>query len=135
MPLITWNDKLSVKVKEIDDQHKRLIGIINHLSDGIQTGKGKQVLEETLSELVKNAEYHFQTEEKYMKQFGYPGYIPHRVAHDEFARKVLTHQADLKVDKFVEPLAIMAFLKVWVISHIMDMDQQYSETFIKGGLR
>ena len=135
MPLITWNHEMSVKVKEIDDQHKKLINVINHLNDAIQAGKGKQVLHETFVELVRYAEYHFHTEEKYMKQFGYSGYIPHRVAHDEFVRKVLTHQADLKSGKGVEPLAIMAFLKVWVVSHIMDMDMQYSETFIKGGLR
>ena len=135
MPLMTWNDELSVKVKEIDDQHKKLIGLVNNLHDAIQAGKGKQVLEETLLELVNYTEYHFQTEEKYMKQFKYPGYLPHKMAHDEFAKKVLTHQADLKADRFVEPLAVMVFLKVWVTSHIMDMDHQYSETFIKGGLK
>lgn len=135
MPLMTWNDELSVKVKEIDDQHRKLIGLINILNDAIQAGEGKQILEETLSELVDYTGYHFQTEEKYMKKFEYPGYLAHKVAHDEFARQVLTHQANLKADKFVEPLVVMAFLKVWVTSHIMDMDHQYAATFIKGGLR
>jgi hemerythrin len=135
MPLIEWTDKLSVRVREIDDQHKKLIRLLNVLNDAIQSGKGKHVLENTLRELADYTVYHFQTEEKYMKQFGYAGFIPHKVAHDEFAKKVLAHQADLKENKLVEPLALMAFLRVWVTNHIMDMDRQYSETFIKGGLK
>ncbi len=135
MPLIPWTDELSVNVKEIDDQHKKLIGLINNFNDAIVAGKGKQVLEDTLFELVDYTLYHFQIEEKYMKQFGYYGYASHKVAHDEFAKKITRHHTDLTENRFVEPLALMAFLKVWITSHIMDIDHQYSETFIKGGLR
>jgi hemerythrin len=39
MPLINWTDKLSVGVKDIDNQHKKLVGFINLLNDGIRTGK------------------------------------------------------------------------------------------------
>jgi hemerythrin len=36
MPIIEWADALSVNVKEIDDQHKRLIDLINNLHDAMQ---------------------------------------------------------------------------------------------------
>jgi hemerythrin len=135
MPLLEWTDKMSVGVGEIDNQHKKLIHLINAFHDAIQSGKGKQVLENTLSKLADYTVYHFQTEEKYIKQFAYDGYVPHKVAHDEFTKKVLIHQVDLKENRVIEPDALMAFLRVWVTNHIMDMDRQYSEIFIKGGLK
>ena len=33
MPIMKWNNELSVNIKEIDDQHKRLIDLINILHD------------------------------------------------------------------------------------------------------
>ncbi len=41
MPLIQWSNALSVKVKEIDDQHVKLIQMINNLDSAMQAGKGR----------------------------------------------------------------------------------------------
>jgi len=53
MALITWNAALSVGVKEIDDQHKKLIDLVNQLNDAMHAGKGRDVLGAVLAELVK----------------------------------------------------------------------------------
>lgn len=39
---IEWSDTLSVGVKEIDDQHKKLIDMLNELNKAIQSGWGKK---------------------------------------------------------------------------------------------
>ena len=39
MSLITWNDTLSIKVEEIDIQHRRLVELINELHDAMSQGK------------------------------------------------------------------------------------------------
>ncbi|NJM14282.1 MAG: hypothetical protein HC896_01855 [Bacteroidales bacterium] len=41
MSLITWNEKYSVGIKEIDNQHVNLVNIINELHDAMLKGKGK----------------------------------------------------------------------------------------------
>jgi hemerythrin len=135
MPLMTWNDDLSVKVKEIDDQHKKLIGLVNNLHDAMKSGQGKLVLEPTLQELASYTVYHFQTEEKYMQKFNYPGYLAHKMKHDAFVKKVSDFQKDYHAGRLGLSLDLMNFLKEWVTTHIMDTDHQYSATFIKGGLR
>jgi hemerythrin len=38
MALINWKDEMSVKVAKIDQQHKKLIDLINILSDSMNTG-------------------------------------------------------------------------------------------------
>ena len=44
MALLTWQDKYSVGIAQIDDQHKQLIIMINELNDAMLAGKGKDVL-------------------------------------------------------------------------------------------
>ncbi|WP_321507452.1 bacteriohemerythrin [uncultured Methanoregula sp.] len=135
MPLMTWNDELSVKVTEIDDQHKKLIGLINNLHDAMKVGQGKQVLESTLQELASYTVYHFQTEEKYMQKFSYPGYPAHKMKHDAFVKKISDFQKDYHAGRLGISLDLMNFLKEWVTTHIRDTDRQYSDTFVKAGLR
>ena len=135
MPLMTWNDELSVNVKEIDDQHKKLIGLINNLHDAMKSGQGKQVMESTLQELAAYTVYHFTAEEKYMQEFHYPRYLAHKIKHDAFVKKVADFQNDYHAGRLGLSLDLMNFLKSWITTHIMDTDHQYSETFVKAGLK
>lgn len=44
MPLLTWNDYFSVRIKEMDDHHKRFFDLINTLHDAIEHGEARDVL-------------------------------------------------------------------------------------------
>ena len=39
MSIIQWDESLSVKVKEIDAQHQKLINLLNELFDAMRVGK------------------------------------------------------------------------------------------------
>jgi hemerythrin len=135
MALMNWNEDLSVKVNEIDDQHKKLIQMINTLHEAMKAGQTKQVLEKTLQDLATYAVYHFQTEEKYMQQFAYPGYLSHKMKHDAFVKKVTEFQGDYQSGKLGLSLDIMNFLRDWVTTHIKETDKKYSATFLSKGLK
>jgi hemerythrin len=129
-----WTPVLAVNVREIDDQHKKLIGLVNKLHDAMRAGQGKKVLEETLQELAAYTVYHFQTEEKYMQQFRYPGYLTHKGEHTAFVKKVTDFQKDFASNRLGLSLDLMNFLKDWVNNHIKETDKQYSAVFNKNGL-
>ena len=78
MALVTWNDSLSVNVAEIDQQHRKLIAMINELNDAMKIGKGKDVLGGIVNSLISYTATHFKTEEKYFAQFGYPDTEDHK---------------------------------------------------------
>lgn len=118
---------------EIDFQHRKLIYRMNNLHDAMEAGEGKQVLKETLQELAAYVVYHFETEEKYMFQFQYAGYLPHKLAHEEFTKKVTEFHLEIE-EKPLDPLAVESFLRVWIINHIKVVDTQYSELFDKNWL-
>jgi hemerythrin len=129
-----WTTILGVGVSEIDDQHKKLIALINKLHDAMRAGQGKQVLEQTLQELADYTVYHFETEEKYMQQFKYPGYLKHKAAHAAFVKKVTDFQKDFAGNRLNVTLDLMNFLRDWVNNHIRETDKQYSALFNEKGL-
>jgi hemerythrin len=135
MPLIQWSDDLSIGIHEIDDQHKKLVSLINDLHDAMKSGQAKQALEKTLSELADYAVYHFQVEEKYMEKFRYPGFPSHKLAHTAFVKKVAAFQADYTSGKLGLSLDLMHFLRDWLTTHIKGTDRQYAALFLKNGIQ
>ena len=78
MPMMQWNNSLSVNVDAMDLQHQKLVKLTNQLFDAMKVGKGKQAIEGVLRELVSYTKVHFAAEEKLMQEYDYPDYFDHR---------------------------------------------------------
>ena len=89
MSLIKWNDSFSVNVVKIDQEHKKLVAMVNDLTDAMKAGKGKDVLGKILDGLIAYTASHFQTEEQYFRQVKYPYAEEHKKEHAAFVRNVL----------------------------------------------
>ncbi len=134
MAFIKWSDSLSVHVAEIDEQHQKLIQLINTLHDAMLEKKGKEVLADILDQLAAYTVYHFSTEEKYMEQCNYSGLLLHKKEHDSFVGKVDSLIKDYQANKLGITIDLMNFLRDWVSHHIQVTDKKYSETFNKNGI-
>jgi hemerythrin len=126
MPLIQWDNIFSVHIKEIDEQHKKLVHLINSLYDAMKAGQGKDVLHHILAELIDYTKNHFSKEEKMMSQYAYPAAALHKIEHDKFTKKVMTMQKDLEQGNAVLSMDVLQFLKDWLLQHIQKTDKQYS---------
>jgi hemerythrin len=135
MPLMQWTDTLSVGVNEIDTQHKNLVCYLNDLHFAMSQGKGKEILQSLLVRLVAYTQVHFAAEEKYMKQWNYPGYVYHKGEHDAFVKKVAEFKAKFEAGQTALSIEILNFLKEWVGNHIQGTDKKYCPFFNKNGLK
>lgn len=134
MALIEWNDTLSVQVAEIDQQHKKLIDMINQLNDAMMVGKGKDALSGILSDLIRYTRTHFSTEEKYFNEFAYPDAEQHITEHMTFTQKVGEFKQKLDSSALGLSIEVMNYLSDWLKHHILSIDKKYSAYFNQHGL-
>lgn len=135
MSSFVWSEKYSVNIQEIDNQHKKLIGLVATLDDAMVQGKGKQALEKILGELIQYTKTHFATEERLMKTNGYPEYAEHKDKHDKMTQKVLAVEKDYQAGKMTITHEVMKFLQDWVDKHIMGTDKKYQPFFNAKGVK
>lgn len=135
MAFIPWDEKYSVRIKSIDDQHKKLFGMVNDLHDAMMHGKSKEVMGKVLGELVNYTASHFATEEEYFKKHTYPGFAAHKREHDDLAKQATDVLNDFTSGKTVLSMAVMDFLKDWLYKHILKTDMLYVDHLIGKGVK
>ena len=134
MPFMAWNDRLSVGIKVIDDDHKRLLGLANELYDAIGANRGREVLGPILDGLVNYTRVHFAREEKFFAQTNYPEAATHKQKHEELMRQVLSIQERWNGGSNTLTLETMTFLKDWLFDHILDCDGKYGPHLRQSGI-
>jgi hemerythrin len=126
MPLMEWNDRLSVGIQQFDNEHKRLVAMVNELFDAAQGNRGKEVLGKILDGLITYTKTHFANEERYMTQHAYPDLKGHKAEHDALAKQVLDVQAKYKGGaSSALNMEVLNFLKGWLVKHIQGTDKKY----------
>jgi len=135
MTFLSWENKYSVGIKEIDSQHQMLFNYINELHDAMKAGKSKEILDETLKKLADYAHTHFTAEEGYMSKYKYPELPEHKVEHMKFFEKVNDFQMKFNKSNFMTSLELMDFLKQWLMHHIMETDKKYAPFLISKGAK
>ena len=135
MALIQWEPELSVGIAEIDQQHKKLIEMINDLNDAMIQGKEREILYEVIRGLIAYTKLHFGTEEKYFDQYEYDDREAHKARHKEFIQKVAQFRDDFIRGEMNTPAELMNFLNRWWLEHIKGIDKKYTAFFNSKGLR
>ncbi len=135
MTLIVWGKKLELGIKEIDDQHKKLIGLINKADLSLQNKVVKRSdFEEILKGLLEYVRVHFTTEEKYFYKFDYEGTAEHLLQHANFTQKILKFKDRFDKEEDIGT-ELFDFLKAWLEAHLKVMDRKYVKCFKEHGLK
>lgn len=129
MALINLDESFSVKVAEIEQQHKKPVSMINEISDAMKQRKVKEVLEKIVNGLVEYALTHFKTEEKYFTRFGYPDTESHKKEHNDFVQKVKDFKDGFEKGKLTLSVEVMNFLSDWLQNHIKGTDKKVFRVF------
>ena len=132
---LEWEERYSVGVEEIDNQHKHMFETINKLLDLISTNTPEENLGSVIDGLIKYKIFHFQTEEKYFKEFNYEGAEEHIQKHREFNDKLLALKAKYSNYTIEFAFELIDFLEDWLINHLLVVDHKYIKCFHEHGLK
>lgn len=127
MPLMQWEPRYSVGVSAMDEQHQKFFGILNRMHDAMLNGKGRDVQQAVLTELVAYTRTHFLTEELMLKTRKYPKFAEHKEKHMAFTKRVQDLEARMLGGAPVLTMEVMDFLKDWLKGHILAEDTKYGE--------
>ncbi len=134
--MIKWDNKYSVNVSMIDEQHKKFIDIINKATH-VQKYNNKRpiAISEILIEITAYARKHFRTEETYMINCKYYDYKLHKDEHNSFSKIIPNYWQELTDNNFKVIDAILEYLKWWFTNHIQVTDKKFVVCFNENGLK
>ncbi len=125
MAFIQWSDTLSVSVPTIDEQHKRLIAIVNDIHATVVAGAERTALNRIFDELISYTVYHFRTEEEFFEKFHYADRELHKTQHNELTQKALELQETYQQGSATVSYEVLDFLHDWLVTHIIGSDRQF----------
>ena len=130
MSLITWGSEYSVGIEKIDEQHQKIIMLMNTLHEAMKEGKAKNKLELILAELAEYTVYHFQYEEELFAKYAYSNKLAHTKEHNALRDKVLDLNKKMKSGEKVITHDLLRLLQTWINNHIQSVDKKYSQELI-----
>jgi hemerythrin len=127
MKKLDWNDKFSIGLPDIDDQHKKLINIINMMNDVFEGNVSEQSsLKIVLLEMEDYLQYHFKTEEDFMQIINYPDFASHKTEYNYFIDAVKNFVEQLNENRDIAK-DLLIFLYNWLSNHILNLDQKIGQ--------
>lgn len=116
-----WKQEYSVGNERLDEQHRGLIQLIDMLEDESRMG-------EVLDRLDRYVDEHFREEEAMLEKADYPDIAAHKRQHKAFEEWLAVSRRAYREPDVSSILAesIRAYLKSWLVNHIMVSDKDYS---------
>lgn len=134
MPLV-WRDAFSIGYKQIDNDHRHLLDLINIVEFALTSEQALGKLLNAIDDLAAYTRQHFTLEERLMAAAGYVNYESHKAAHLELIDQLkqaakpiqdLAHgeaQTTLAVPEQARD-ALVGLLRHWLVDHIIKEDMQ-----------
>lgn len=133
--LIHWSEAMSVKVAGMDNDHRVLIDLINQLAAAEKIGN-RRIAESVLDELINYTIDHFNREEEFLQDTGYPfaELVTHKLQHASFSETIqdirwqYLHGFRSRINR-----QVLLFLRDWLNKHILVEDMKYAVLQGNGG--
>lgn len=126
MAYLAWQDDLNTGIQVIDNQHKRIVEMINQLHDAqAQRHEGK--VGQVIEELVDYTLSHFAFEETLLEDAGYEFTRAHKKVHELFIKRVSEYRLRFAAGEDVAD-ELKQLLGRWLFNHIRNDDASYADS-------
>jgi hemerythrin-like metal-binding protein len=128
MDPIVWKEEYNIGIPQIDKQHRKLVSLINHMSQAEMNGGMVSYVFDDLDLYVKE---HFRAEEELLRAFEYPDFEAHKQEHRTFEGWLSAVRQSFNLGGSSAHLiaqSMNAYLRNWLINHILESDMAYRDT-------
>lgn len=124
MAYFEWADDLVIDGGPIDADHMKLVELVNRLHDATSEGRGMDVVEDILKELVAYTEDHLRREEAQMAVVQFPNLERHKIGHQKFIAELHALQTRYAAGSVAVAAQLSAVLRDWLSLHIRRSDKE-----------
>ena len=121
-----WNEKLSIGVQPMDQDHQQIIALMNSLDQAHEKKAGVAEIDRAFKTLANFTRKHFSDEEAYMEKIGYTGLQSHKMIHAKLLASMDEHYQKFRSSSQLDE-QVFIFLRFWLKSHICGIDRKYAE--------
>lgn len=128
MPFMQWSDQFVTGFELIDEQHKKLVDLVNDVAPKLAAHDEVQMRDVAplLNQLADYAVFHFGYEEDLMLTARIdPGYFArHQRLHNLFAQEIARVIQNAKAGNTVSGMDLLRYINDWLTTHILSEDQK-----------
>jgi hemerythrin len=130
--IITWDQKYSIGVVAIDNQHQQIFEYLNFYYESLIACKENVVADDVIKIMLNNlteyAQYHFMEEEKFMNSIQGVDFSSHFDEHKDFCSRVISLKTKVFLGEDIT-YELFNFIKDWLLTHILLSDQKIGEAY------
>ena len=123
---LTWRDDWYLGIDAIDQQHLRLVDLVNQTADLINTEKSSAAGNGGGMELVlllqEETRQHFRDEEAFMRAHDYPQVTRHHREHALLQAELKDLIREIEEGRRGFDIKTLTSLKHWLIDHVIESD-------------
>lgn len=128
--IFPWNKNFETGIEIIDQQHKKLLELVNTLAKHFVNQSDSLALNTIFDELTAYTIYHFETEEAIWHQYFANDELEHEhhATHGKFIEEVIAlknQNSTLSSEQVIENM--LSFLTQWLAFHILDNDKRMTK--------
>jgi hemerythrin-like metal-binding protein len=125
MHTIPWKDNYSIGVPELDQQHQRLLDIINQLIKEQREPFNSEKFSISISTLTHFAYTHFAAEERILRDTNFPDLNKHVLSHIDFIMKMMGLALKGEQGNNEDRKELLRYLRDWYAGHVLGIDRFY----------
>ncbi len=127
MAYFKWADDLAIDHGPIDADHRHLVDLVNELHTATSEGRGREVVNKVLNELIGYTAAHLQREEARMASVHFPNLERHKIGHQHFVESLNDLRQKYEAGSITVAAQLSTVLRDWLSLHIRRSDKELLE--------
>lgn len=133
MAYFEWADDMVIDGGPIDGDHRKLVDLVNALHTATTDGRGADVIEGIMRELLDYTTAHLRREESLMASVGFPHLERHKMGHDHFVAQLEDLRGKFESGSITVAAQLSTVLRDWLSLHIRRSDKELKSYLDKSG--